>query len=72
MMQLRDCKARMVAPPAGAWIETQITLSYKHITKRSRLPQARGLKRWLGMRDLLCRLSRLPQARGLKQLRCQR
>ncbi len=34
-----------VAPPAGAWIETSISQNL-HLLNTSRLPQARGLKRF--------------------------
>ncbi|MBE0349016.1 hypothetical protein PPEP_b0900 [Pseudoalteromonas peptidolytica F12-50-A1] len=35
----------MVAPPAGAWIETEM-VSGARFTTSSRLPQARGLKHY--------------------------
>ena len=54
-----------VAPHAGAWIETVGNL-VEGATGRSRLTQARGLKRILCGDGLARVLSRLTQARGLK------
>ena len=55
----------MVAPPAGAWIETRRLSGYCYIVW-SRPPRARGLKLYSAMLSRARLLSRPPRARGLK------
>ena len=56
----------VVAPHAGAWIETPSPRTCVSVKARSRLTQARGLKLFLEMQMLKTYRSRLTQARGLK------
>ena len=60
------CRARRVAPHAGAWIETSASMSGGTRLPGSRLTQARGLKPGRKRNVQASQLSRLTQARGLK------
>ena len=55
----------LVAPPAGAWIETAYAL-YDRLAKLSRPPRARGLKPLKDLSESNVFTSRPPRARGLK------
>jgi len=58
-------QVRTVAPHAGAWIETNDTLTTVAHAE-SRLMQARGLKLFIRKYKRIGNWSRLMQARGLK------
>ncbi|SLM19116.1 hypothetical protein SPIRO4BDMA_50631 [uncultured spirochete] len=57
----------LVAPPAGAWIETDTDRQEKVRILTSRPPRARGLKLVNSADTWQLERSRPPRARGLKQ-----
>ena len=68
--QIDNNEKLIVAPHAGAWIETYNS-RFMLMRKKSPLMQGRGLKHFDKERGVFCLTSPLMQGRGLKRQACQ-